>query len=452
MDLIITIFAFLILIAIIVAIHEGGHYVAALWCRIKVLEFSLGFGPKIFEKKLGKDNTLFTLRALPLGGFVKPLEKGAIPDEEFEKLSDEDKKRTFANAKKWQKAIMVAGGPLSNFVLAFVIFFLSFTFFGSQGTVAKIDQIMPDTFFAQYSLKKGEIIQEIDGKKIDFANDAFVTLHNAAMIGKKVVIKTDIQTVEVDFKKLDLGQFHENLQELMGIYFQGKLGEINITKVNKDSPSEKAGLKEKDILIAVNKEETQNLSQVLRDIKYSANKELIFTVKRNNELVDLTVIPEAVPNGAFLVGKIGLTFNVEKVTNLITKKYSITEMISMSVEKVISQSYATIMSIKKLITGELSHKAISGPLTIAEYSGKTFQMGIISYLSLMGAISIAVGVFNLLPVPMLDGGHLIQYAIEGVIRKDFTVEQLKVGQYVGIAFMMSLFGFAMINDITRIFF
>ena len=228
--------------------------------------------------------------------------------------------------------------------------------------------------------------------------------------------------------------------------------EINITKVNKDSPSEKSGLKEKDILIAVNKEKTQNLSQVLRDIKYSANKELIFTVKRNNELVDLTVIPEAVPNGAFLVGKIGLTFNVEKVTNLITKNYSMTEMISMSVEKVISQSYATIMSIKKLITGELSHKAISGPLTIAEYSGKTFQMGIISYLSLMGAISIAVGVFNLLPVPMLDGGHLIQYAIEGVIRKDFTVEQLKVGQYVGIAFMMSLFGFAMINDITRIFF
>ena len=449
MDLIITVCAFLVLIGVVITIHEGGHFLMAQLGNIKVLEFSIGFGKQIFSKKLGKDQTLFTLRLLPLGGFVKPLEKSAISEDDWALLSEVDKKRTLSNASRSKKALMVAGGPAFNFILAFVLYVFISSVVGTSPVPAKISEIKSTSIFAKAGVNEGETIIEINQQKVKNMNDAFSLLANNAIKGQDISLKTDKNSYEIEFSKLDLKKMDDNISKLMGLYFASAPGQIIVKQTNDNSPAKNAGLLPEDIIKKVNNIEINDLGKFIRLLAGNAQKPVQIEVMRKEVSIALTVVPEAKEEKGSIVGKIGASFRIVQTTPQPIEKMGIIDAISYSGQKVWDGSYTTLISLGKLVTGQLSMKTISGPLAIADYSGKSAQIGLYAYISVMAAISIAVGVFNLLPIPMLDGGLLVQYGVEAIRQKDLTEEILKKMQFVGVSILGSMFFIAMFNDILK---
>lgn len=449
MDLVITVCAFLLLIGVVITIHESGHFLMAQIGNIKILEFSIGFGKQIFSKKLGKDQTLFTLRILPLGGFVKPLEKSALSDKDWESLSELDKKRTLTNASRTKKALMVAGGPVFNFILAFVLYIFISSVIGTSLVPARIAEITPTSLFAKAGVNEGETIIEINSQKIKNLNDAFSLLANNAIKGNDISLKTDKNLYKIEFSKLDLKKMDDNISKLMGLYFASAPGQIIVKQTNDKSPAKNAGLLPEDIIKKVNNIEINDLGKFIRLLSGSAEKTVQMEIMRKDTPIILTITPEAKEEKGNVVGKIGASFKTVQVSVQPIEKMDIIDAISYSGQKVWDGSYTTLISLGKLVTGQLSMKTISGPLAIADYSGKSAKIGLYAYISVMAAISIAVGVFNLLPIPMLDGGLLVQYAIESIRKKDLTEEILKKLQFVGVSILGSMFFIAMFNDIIK---
>jgi regulator of sigma E protease len=452
MTLITTILAFLFLVGVIITIHEGGHFFTGRLVGMKMLEFSIGFGPKIYENEFCKkgDNFKFTLRLLPLGGFVKPLDKTTVTPEEWDKLSEVEKSRAYPNCARWKRFLMVAGGPLSNFILAFIIYVLSMFIVGIQGVDTTIGEIVPNTVASQLDFKVGDKILEINGDKIEFLAEAFPVLVNSVLNMEKVKIKTDRADLLLDYTNVDLNNFKSgDIGKIMGFYFKGTDGKVSIDKVKPNSPAEKAGLLDKDLILMVNKEKINDLNTLIRRIGDNPEKEVVMTILRGEKELDIKIIPEVTRENGDKVGKIGVELSIPEAKNNKVIKYGFFKTVSVSFEKTYSTIYTTFVSIKNLIVGKLSTKAISGPMSIADLSGKTFERGMYSYLMMMASISVAIGAFNLLPVPALDGGHLLQFTVEFIIRRDLPEIVLKGLQYVGVFVLSSLFAFSIINDVLK---
>lgn len=453
MDYLIAIVAFLFLVGVVITIHEGGHFLMAQVANIKVLEFSIGFGKKIFSTRFGKDNTLFTLRLLPLGGFVKPLEEAAMSAQDWQALPAQEKARSFGNSSKAKKFLMVAGGPSFNFILAFLLYVVSLSFIGTHALPATIAEISPDSVFAQAGIKKGETIETINGKKIHNMNEAFGILANQAIQGSDIVISTNEHPATViPMSKLDLKNMKDDINKLMGLYFISLNGDIFTKGVDDNSPAQLSGLKEGDIIKSLNGQPINDLNQFIRLINRHPEEKVKLLVQRNKQDVLIEVTPKSKKQGNLIVGKIGATFKIINSIEPHLQKLGFIESLGISAQKVGSSTYTTVISLAKLATGQLSAKTLSGPVAIADYSGRSAQLGIFAYLSMMAAISIAVGVFNLIPLPVLDGGFLVQYILEGIRGKNFTEAMLKKAQLVGITLLSSLFAVAIINDLSKYLF
>ncbi len=453
MDLLFTILAFLILIGIIVSIHEGGHFLTAIWCNIKVMEFSIGFGPKILEKnwKIKNDSVLFTLRLLPLGGFVKPLDQQAVSIEEWNNLSEEDRKRTFKDAPRYKKSIMVFGGPFANFVLAFVVYLFASTIVGNQGLPATVSEISKDSVFQNSGIKPGDTIKSVDGKNVYFSNEAQTHIINAAFSGSKMTIETEKgSTHNIDFSSFKMYEVDESIVDKIGLFFQGRKGEVRINQIMPNSAAAKVGLEVGDIILALDSTKVDELEQIFKTVKNSPKETFELTIKRGESIQNVSISPTIHNENGKNSRLMGVILEVPN-TQLKKVHLSFFEGIEHSFYKLYTSTWTTIVSIKKLIFGEISTKAIAGPISIADYSGKSAKTSFYTYLLMIASISIAVGVFNLLPIPMLDGGHLTQYFIESLTGKDFSPKQLERFQYLGIVAMTSFFLFAIINDINRYF-
>lgn len=449
MEILISIAAFLVLIGIVITIHEGGHFLIGKWCGIKMLEFSIGFGPKIYQRKITKDETLFTLRLIPLGGFVKALDKAGLYDEEWEALSEKEKSRSFNVASRWKKVLMVAGGPFANFVLAFFVYFIAMNIVGTKGMEPIIGEVVTQGAFDKAGVKAGDKIELINGNKVKVLGDAYSMLMNGMIQGQKMLVTTNRQNVVLDFSNVDLKNISNDPGKILGMYFSGAMGEIIITKVNENSAASKAGLKEGDKLLGVNNEESKNIDKVIHFINAHPNINISLMIERNGKLLTLPITPTLEKNGSKEIGRIGVQFDLKNIEELKTIHYTVEEALWNSTQRVWDSTYTTIISIKKLLTGQLSPKAMSGPLAIADYSGKSAQHGLFQYMMMIAAISIGIGVFNLLPIPVLDGGHLAQYGIEWILGHDLPPKILHYSQVVGFSVIMGIFGFSMCNDLLK---
>lgn len=454
MDIIITILAFLVLIGIVVAIHEGGHFFTALACKMRVLEFSLGFGPQLLQKEFGKDKIKFTLRALPLGGFVKPLDESTVTKEEWDAMSESEKTRSFRNAPKWKKALMVAGGPFANFVLAFFIYVYISMFMGSFGVAPRIAEILPNSFMAKAGAMEQDLIQQVDGRNVYFTFDAHSQLVSAAISQKNTTMLVNRsgqqEIIPLNFQEINLKELKDDFAQLSGMYFQGVSGDLMVKSVLPNMPLEAAGVMVGSQILAINSTPVTDLNKLLREIRLNPNTMITLTIKNpNGTIEDKALTPFADKQKGKEVGKIGVEMEVLNQQGLITRNYTILESFEESIFKVNTGVVTTLVSLKKIITGDISIKALSGPLTIADYSGRSAKKGLTSFLLMMAAISIAVGVFNLLPIPLFDGGHLMQYAIETIRNKDFTEKELKLSMYIGYCAIATLFSVALINDFSK---
>ncbi len=457
-----TLFAFIFTIGIIVTIHEYGHFQVARWCGVKVIRFSIGFGKPLWRKTLGKDQTEFVLAAIPLGGYVKMLderelkaekEAGETSDHDY---SEADLTRAFNRQSVYKRIAIVIAGPMANLLLAILIYWVLFMQ-GVTGMLPIIGQVEPNSIAAQANLTTGEMIQTINNKEVKTWSEAGWILFESALENEMVEIKAVNESNELHLHKLNLaglGKEAESdiLNEIGISVFRPEVLPI-LAQVLSNSAAEKAGLLTDDKVLAIDGLQTDTWSDVVNIVKANPNQALNFNIERQQKLISLTVTPEGVKENNALVGKIGAgvkldDMQLDKV--MIKQYYSGIDSLGMSIAKTWKTSAFSLKMMWYMVTGKASWKGISGPVTIANYAGESADLGWKPFLGFIALVSISIGILNLLPIPVLDGGHLMYYMAEIIKGSAVSEQAMVLGQKIGFGLLGLLMILAIFNDINRI--
>jgi regulator of sigma E protease len=439
---------FLIVLGVLIAFHEMGHFLAARWLNIKVLKFSLGFGPKVLGRQVGE--TEYLLSAVPLGGYVK-----LFGEEETEAATDEERRRSFSHQPTWKKVAVVAAGPGFNFVLAYLIF-TGWLATGTPLPVPTFKDLTPDVEAIktgspaeQAGLRVGDRIIRVNEKDISTRTE----LYDLVAKGKGKQVTLDIRRgdqVRAVLITPTSSTIKDGAQEIVTYQLGIEESPPVITAVVNGSPAQAAGFHPGDRVIVMNGQDIQTWSQMTGIVRDSPNRPLTVIVDREGRVVTLNVTPMAdhvtIDGKPTDVGKIGISGpgrSVMRTSNPIVALYD-------GVHATWGWTELTVVGIYKMIVGEISSKNIGGPLTIASMSGEAASQGAASILLLISMLSINLGVLNLLPIPILDGGHLLFFGIEAIIRKPLGERQRELAQQVGLLLLVGIMIFAFWNDIERI--
>ena len=452
MSIFFTLIAFIIALGILITFHEFGHYLVARWNGVKVLRFSVGFGEPVFRRRLGKDQTEWVVAAIPLGGYVKML------DENEGRVPEKDLSRAFNRQPVGRRFAIVAAGPLANFLLAIFLYWLMFIL-GVDGIKPILGPAIAETPVAQAQFEEGETIVRIENEAVESWQDArWTLLRYAVNQSSDVTVETVNQRGEINWRQLDLSSIHPD--ELDGDVL-GKIGfsayqpEIKpiIAEVMAGSAGEQAGLQAGDEILAVNDKEVYSWIEFVPEIQSNPGRPLILEIFRQGRIFQLDITPEVVTENGRTVGRIGVMPVVdqsifEAMRVIVT--YPAGEAVKKAMEKTWETTVLTLRMLYKMIVGDVSWKNVSGPISIADYAGQSAQMGLVSYLAFLALISVSLGVLNLLPIPILDGGHLMYYMIEIVKGSPVSDKTMIIDQKVKLIMLFTLMVFAIYNDITRI--
>ena len=448
MDIISTTFIFILTVSIIVTFHEFGHYIAAKLCGVKVLEFSVGFGKRLFGKKFGKDKTDYKVSALPLGGYVRML------DEREGNVIDAEKERAFNNQSLLKRTFIVFAGPLFNFILAIFFYFLIFSG-GYTGFKPEVGVISSGSIAQEIGFEEGDRINSVNLNEVRTWSEVTLQIMKVASEKNDIYFEVKRNGKFINLKKIsyELINFeNKNILENIGIYnFVSKSLEVGYVEDN--SPAYKAGISIGDKFLSINGVEVINWFEMVNIIKKSPNKELKISVLRNDNKEILYVRPTIYNGESGKIGRLGVRPFIDQnevSKNKIQIKHSFYESLKLSAVKTYDFTILTINFISKLVMGEASFKNISGPVGIAGYAADSFNNGYTSFLGLLAMLSISIGILNLLPIPMLDGGHLMYYLVEFIIRRPVPESIQLIFQQLGMTFLIFLSFFALYNDILRI--
>ena len=448
MSIIYTIFVFILTVSIIVTFHEFGHYIAARLCGVKVLEFSLGFGKKLFGIRIGKDKTEYKVSALPLGGYVKML------DEREGQVKDFEKNRAFNNQSLAKRFIIVFAGPFFNFILAVFFYFLIFIG-GYSGFKPSVSFVATNSIVEDIGMEQDDIIYSVNSIKVKTWSE--VTLQTVKFITDEkninfVVLRDNnfFPLKEIDYKKISFEE--TNILQYLGILnFANK--SLKIGHVEKNSPADLSGLAVGDKILSINNSVVINWNDIVNTIKANPSQILKLNILRENTKKNINVTPSLITHNGSEIGRLGISpliENDEILKNKVYVRYSFSDSLKFAVIKTYDFTLLTFNFIIKLIKGEASSDSISGPVGIAGYAADSFSSGYTSFLSLLAMLSISIGILNLLPIPMLDGGHLMYYLVEFITRKPVPERVQLILQQVGITFLILLTFFALYNDLMRI--
>ena len=447
---------FLVVLGVLVTFHEFGHFIVARWAGVKVLKFSLGFGPKVLSRQVG--DTEYLLSAIPLGGYVKMFGEDA-----GEPVPPEERARSFSHKSLWKRTLIVAAGPGFNFFLSYLIF----SAWLAMGTPLPIptfaelsptiDAIRPGSPAVQAGLRVGDRITRIDEQDITTKNEVYAAV--AESDGRSLTIevrrgdtlKAFLVTPELygpeNVEQADVEQADTQVRPyVIGIEEAAPI----VTAVMPDMPAAQAGLQEGDRIIEIQGETIQTWSQMTRIIKAHPNDSLTMQVKRDGAVVTLTIIPEpheVTDNGTrATIGKIGIMGSGRSVIRASSPLTAVVQ----GVKATWGWSELTVVGIYKMLTGEISSKNIGGPIMIASASGSAAERGIADVMFFVAILSINLGILNLLPIPVLDGGHLFFFACEAVLGRPLAERQREVTQQVGLVLLFGIMIFAFFNDIHRL--
>jgi regulator of sigma E protease len=440
----ITIIAFLILLGVLVVIHEGGHFFVLRMCKVHVDRFSVGMGPVIYKKK-DKKGTEFALSALPLGGYVSYLSKKALDAEpEMKKnFTDEQLDNLFETKPKWQRAAVMFAGPLANFILAVIIF----TFiFSSQQTVKPI--FLVDGEYVSSSsisgdINKNDILVSINGEKILNPTEyRLALLANAGLTGEINVGFLNAKSSETYYRNISVVDFLSNSEQQQE---PEKFFPIEITSyispeigsLSRQGPASLAGVKAGDKILEIDGKSINHFAEVSDILTSSPSSNVNLVVQRNGETKNFFINTEISEAGTPILG-ISAAY-----------KRSIFEAFTKSVRDTYNLSIKTLLFIGKMITGNMGAENLSGPVGIAKMSGEAFSAGFLPFLYLMAILSISLGVLNLLPIPVLDGGQLTMLAIEAIRGEPLPTRVENFTYTLGALMVGFLLVFAVTNDIFR---
>lgn len=433
-----TLLAFMITIGILVLIHEGGHFLAAKACGVHVVTFSIGFGPKVWGYQ-GKGGTEYQLAAIPLGGYVRMI------DDLEEETPTELKDKMLAAKPLWQRAVVVIAGPLANLLLA-VLLFWGMYFMGLPGVKPIIAEVIDASPAQIAGLLPGDEIIAVEGRTVHSWDEALSRM--VRLLVQKNVITMTVQRPNGE-KNLRLHVFnalnHENSPlQVLGIVPKGVNATLAVKATIKDSPAEKAGLKPGDLIQGVGKTiRFENWQAFVKWVHAHPGESAMLRILREGQPLEINVTLGARGQEGF----IGIIPKIDGETLIRLASWQALQTAFYQTWDIIA---ASLIALYKILTGSLSWKNLGGPLTIADVAGASASLGLVPYLKTLAVISIGLGVLNLLPIPLLDGGHLLYYIIESIRGHPLSKEAMLWGQKIGLALLGALMLLALYNDVLRV--
>ena len=452
MSALITILSFLVTVGVLVVIHELGHYWAARACDVKILRFSVGFGRVLWLRRLGPDRTEWALSAVPLGGYVKML------DEREGEVAVSDLPRAFNRKNVWARIFIVLAGPAANFLLALLLYWALFVT-GLPGMKPVLGDPVRNSPAAVAGLANGDTVKAIGEEPVFTWTDVRWLLLKEAVKREAAVLEVETGSGSRVSRRLDLGGLSK---DDLDQDFLVKLGlrpfrprvPAELGRIVPGGAAERSGLQAGDRVVAISGRRIETWFEFTAEVSANPGKPLQLEIERQGRPMAVRAIPDRSPDDASK-GRLGveagaqLKREYERMTT--TVRYGPIEAIGKAAHKVYDLSIFSLKMLGRMIVGDVSWKNLSGPITIADYAGQSAQLGWITYLGFLALVSVSLGVLNLLPIPLLDGGHLVYYFAEIVKGSPVSERAMEIGQRFGLALLLGLTFFAFYNDLNRLF-
>ncbi|MDA8955897.1 RIP metalloprotease RseP [Gammaproteobacteria bacterium] len=452
MTALIYIASFLVLLGVLVTIHEYGHFIVARMCKVHVQRFSLGMGPVIY-KRLDKHGTEIALSLLPLGGYVSMITDRLIElePEVREQLTDDQIKNTFDSRPKWQRASIMVAGPLANFLLSIFIFSIIFLNTPDPQTVPVIKEVDSSIVLksSDQFILPGDRISSINSLNVNESKD--LNLELLSLAGFTGFIDLGIKRLDIN-EIVDVNIYVEDFLPTsesqtkpltyLGLAVEYKMKPI-IGQTISGGPANIARIEANDVVLSIGNSRVDYASDIRESISSMPNKDVSIKVLRDNNVIDLPVsIGSLINDTGDEIGVLGVSFGTKR---------SFIQAVSKGVYETYNLSIKTLQFIGKMLTGNMGAENLSGPIGIAQMAGNTAQAGLLPFMYLMALLSISLGVLNLLPIPVLDGGQLTLLGIEALRGKPLSEKSENFIYTSGAVLVGALMIFAIFNDVSRFF-
>lgn len=447
-----TVLAFVVAISVLVVVHEFGHYWVARRLGVKVLRFSVGFGRALWLRRFGADRTEWTIAAIPLGGYVKML------DENEGAVDPGERHRAFNRQPIWKRALIVLAGPAFNFFFA-IAAYSAINMVGMDGLKPLVGTVAEHSLAAEGGFQPGDLLLTIDGQPLQSWDERRLYLYEKALDHAKVRFEVRDRDGVKQERVLDLSSL--SAAEVGSGLVERQIGMVPalpplqavVGSLDAAGSAAKAGLQVGDRIVAIAGKPVAVWADLVDAVSIHPGVALSFTVQRGEVRQELLITPQDVESGGRHIGRIGAGVRIPELPADMRVKvhFAPLQAVGEGIETTWRMSMLTIKMLAKMLTLEISTKTISGPLTIAQYAGASAQIGFGSFVLFLAVVSVSLGVLNLLPVPVLDGGHLLFYVIEGVTGRPPSERVLHWGQQIGVALLVALMSLAFYNDVMRLF-
>jgi len=453
LTLLYSIIGFVIAIGVLVAVHEFGHFWVARKLGVKVLTFSIGFGKPIWRKVAGPDQTEYVIARIPLGGYVKMLGEGSAAGP----VSASEAHRAFDNQPIWKRTLIVAAGPGINFLFAILLFML-LGLQTEQRLTPVFGEVTPQSVLAESGVNAGDKLISVDGKPARFLAEHDLYIFNQVLKREPISLDVEsggaISTISIATKDIPIYKVNRaSLMRQLGFVSMFPVITTQIDRVAVGSPAESGGLLAGDKFVSIDGAAIDAWADLTSAVRPAGGQPLLITVDRNETQLSMTITPKSIRVGDVTIGQLGVGPKVlpPSPEQIVEISRSPLEALVHGANQTWLMSTLTLRMLGKMITLQVSHKNVNGPLMIADVAGQAIQVGATTYLYFLALISISLGVMNLLPIPMLDGGHLATYLVEIFAGKRAAQKAFIAVQPFGLLMLAGLMSLAFYNDILKIF-